>query len=150
MAVAADEEKKKREKQLETETMDTSTAKDTTFATPGGELVISKLLTSEDKSWTLVDSLKHLTPLLTLTSRVGCSLAEFINLLIRIAITPLVRNPHRSRYRDDPYVAPSEDALQICDEVTLLLIDSLQWEVPMPTACEQAMRSPIKDWLFAG
>lgn len=157
LAVAADEEKKKREKKSEVEKMDTSSTKDTDCITSivVGEEVISKLSpasgkVTSDSSWPSVDSLKHLTPLLTLTSRVGRSLAEFMNLLIRISITPLVRNPHRSRYRDDPYVAPSDDALQICDEVTLLLVESLQWTVPLPSLCEQAARSPIKDWLFDG
>lgn len=118
--------------------------------------VVSKLSpggvrNEKEQPWVLVESLKHLTPLLTITSRVGRSLAELMNLLIRIAITPLIRNPHRrDRYRDDVYVPPSEDALQICDEVTLLLVDSLKWEVPMPRACSQAMESPIRDWLFAG
>ena len=147
------------------ETMDTSAPLPTI---PSGELsqsgstglasdeVVSKLSlggvrNKKEQPWLLVESLKHLTPLLTITSRVGRSLAELMNLLIRIAITPLIRNPHRrERYRDDIYVPTSEDALQICDEVTLLLVDSLKWEVPMPQACSQAMESPIRDWLFAG
>ena len=147
------------------ETMDTSAPLPTM---PSGELtqtgstglasneVVSKLSlggvhNKKEQPWLLVESLKHLTPLLTITSRVGRSLAELMNLLIRIAITPLIRNPHRrERYRDDIYVPTSEDALQICDEVTLLLVDSLKWEVPMPQACSQAMESPIRDWLFAG
>ncbi|XP_064399727.1 E3 ubiquitin-protein ligase HUWE1-like isoform X3 [Halichondria panicea] len=158
LAVAADEEKKKREKKSDVENMDTSSSTkdaDSSASTLLSEEVISKLSPaggnmSCDQPQLLVDSLKHITPLLTITSKVGRSLAEFMNLLIRISITPLVRNPHRSRFRDDPYVAPSEDALQICDKVTLLLVESLQWEVPSPSKCEQAMRSPIKDWLFNG
>lgn len=105
LAVAADEEKKKREKHLEVEKMDTSTAKDadsTASTLVGEEEIVSKLSPAGgNHSWQLVKSLKHLTPLLMLTSRVGRSLAEFMNLLIRICITPLVRNPHRSRYRDE-------------------------------------------------
>ncbi len=157
LAVAADEEKTKRDKKSEVEKMDTSSTKDSDCTTSIAvrEKVVSKLSPANGgaksgSSWSFVDSLKHLTPLLTLTSRVGRSLAEFMNLLIRISITPLIRHPHRSRYRDDPYVPPSEDALQICDEVTLLLVDSLQWMVPLPSQCEPAMRSPIKDWLFNG
>lgn len=145
------------------ETMDTSTPLHGMTAglsfrfDAASDEVISKLSPSagvhkeEKQPWVSVESLKHLTPLLSITSRVGRSLAELTNLLVRIAITPLIRNPHRrERYREDNYVPPSEDALKICDEVAMLLVDSLKWEVPMPQACSQAMESPIRDWLFAG
>ena len=100
----------------------------------------------------LVQSLKQLTPLLTVTSRVGRALAELMSLLVRICTSPLHR-PHRrgpGHMLVHTYHPPSEDAINVCLEVTNLLVDSLKWEVPMPQACRSAMQSPIRDWLFAG
>ena len=101
----------------------------------------------------LVESLKQLTPLLTITSRVGRSLAELMSLLIRLSTSPL----HRAHRRGvghplivHSYQEPAKEAIQVCMEVTNLLVDSLKWEVPMPQACSSAMHSPIRDWLFAG
>lgn len=101
----------------------------------------------------LVESLKQLTPLLTITSRVGRSLAELMSLLIRLSTSPL----HRSHRRGvghpllmHSYQEPAREAIEVCMDVTNLLVDSLKWEVPMPQACSSAMQSPIRDWLFAG
>ena len=101
----------------------------------------------------LTDSLKQLTPLLTITSRVGRSLAELINLLIRLSTSPLYRTHRRGPGHTiilNNYQPPSEDAIAICTEVTNLLVESMNWEVPMPRECSPAMQSPIRDWLFAG
>ena len=101
----------------------------------------------------LTDSLKQLTPLLTITSRVGRSLAELINLLIRLSTSPLYRTHRRGPGHTiilNNYQPPSEDAIAICTEVTHLLVESMNWEVPMPRECSPAMQSPIRDWLFAG
>ena len=101
----------------------------------------------------LTDSLKQLTPLLTITSRVGRSLAELINLLIRLSTSPLYRTHRRGPGHTiilNNYQPPSEDAIAICTEVTHLLVESMNWEVPMPQECSPAMQSPIRDWLFAG
>lgn len=101
----------------------------------------------------LVESLKQLTPLLTITSRVGRSLAELMSLLVRLSTSPL----HRAHRRgvghpliSHGYQEPAKEAIQVCMEVTNLLVESLKWEVPMPQACSSAMHSPIRDWLFAG
>ena len=101
----------------------------------------------------LVESLKQLTPLLTITSRVGRALAELMSLLIRLSTSPL----HRAHRRgvghpliNHGYQEPAKEAIEVCMEVTNLLVDSLKWEVPMPQACSSAMHSPIRDWLFAG
>lgn len=101
----------------------------------------------------LVESLKQLTPLLTITSRVGRSLAELMSLLIRLSTSPL----HRTHRRGvghilmvHSYQEPAKEAIDVCMEVSNLLLDSLRWEVPMPQACSSAMHSPIRDWLFAG
>jgi hypothetical protein len=48
------------------------------------------------------------------------------------------------------YHEPAREAIEVCQDVTNLLVDSLKWEVPMPEACSSAMQSPIRDWLFAG
>lgn len=101
----------------------------------------------------LTDSLKQLTPLLTITSRVGRSLAELMNLLIRLSTSPLYRTHRRGPGHTiilNNYQPPSEDAIAICTEVTNLLVESMNWEVPMPRECPPAMQSPIRDWLFAG
>ena len=83
----------------------------------------------------LTDSLKQLTPLLTITSRVGRSLAELMNLLIRLSTSPLYRTHRRGPGHTiilNNYQPPSEDAIAICTEVTSLLVESMNWEVPMP------------------
>lgn len=101
----------------------------------------------------LTDSLKQLTPLLTITSRVGRSLAELMNLLIRLSTSPLYRTHRRGPGHTiilNNYQPPSEDAIAICTEVTSLLVESMNWEVPMPREWPPAMQSPIRDWLFAG
>ena len=101
----------------------------------------------------LTDSLKQLTPLLTITSRVGRSLAELINLLIRLSTSPLYRTHRRGPGHTiilNNYQPPSEDAIAICTEVTNMLVESMNWEVPLPKGCSPAMQSPIRDWLFAG
>lgn len=101
----------------------------------------------------LVQSLKQLTPLLTITSHVGRSLAELMSLLVRISTSPLHR-PHRRgpghSFLMHSYHPPSSEAIAVCMEVTNLLVDSLNWEVPRPQAYSAAMQSPISDWLFAG
>lgn len=101
----------------------------------------------------LVESLKQLTPLLAVTSRVGRSLAELMSLLVRLSTSPL----HRAHRRGvghplimHSYQEPAKEAIDVCMDVTNLLVDSLKWEVPMPEACSSAMQSPIRDWLFAG
>lgn len=101
----------------------------------------------------LVESLKQLTPLLTITSRVGRSLAELMSLLIRLSTSPLHRGHRRGVGHPllmHSYQEPAREAIEVCMEVTNLLVDSLKWEVPMPQACSSAMQSPIRDWLFAG
>lgn len=101
----------------------------------------------------LVESLKQLTPLLTITSRVGRSLAELMSLLIRLSTSPLHRTHRRGVGHPlivHGYQEPAKEAIEVCMEVSNLLLDSLKWEVPMPQACSSAMQSPIRDWLFAG
>ena len=101
----------------------------------------------------LVESLKHLTPLLTITSRVGRSLAELMSLLVRLSTSPLHRTHRRGAGHAlimQGYLDTSKEAMDVCLEITNLLADSLCWEVPMPHACSSAMESPIRDWLFAG
>ena len=101
----------------------------------------------------LVESLKQLTPLLTITSRVGRSLAELMSLLIRLSTSPLHRTHRRGVGHPlivHSYQEPAKEAIEVCMEVSNLLLDSLKWEVPMPQACSSAMQSPIRDWLFAG
>lgn len=101
----------------------------------------------------LVESLKQLTPLLTITSRVGRSLAELMSLLIRLSTSPLHRTHRRGVGHPlivHGYQEPAKEAIEVCMEVSNLLVDSLKWEVPMPQACSSAMQSPIRDWLFAG
>lgn len=101
----------------------------------------------------LVESLKQLTPLLTITSRVGRSLAELMSLLVRLSTSPLHRTHRRGVGHPlivHSYQEPAKEAIEVCMEVTNLLVDSLKWEVPMPEACSSAMQSPIRDWLFAG
>ncbi len=100
----------------------------------------------------LIRYLKQLTPLLTVASRLGRALAELMNLLVRISTSPLHR-PHRrgpGHIFVHTYHPPSEDAIDVCQEVTNLLVDSLRWDVPTPQACPAAVQSPIGDWLFAG
>ena len=107
----------------------------------------------EGLSSSLVNSLKQLTPLLSITSRVGRSLAELVNLLIRLSTSPLYRTHRRGPGHTillNNYQPPSEDAIAICTEVTDMLVESMKWEVPMPKGCTPAMQSPIRDWLFAG
>ena len=114
---------------------------------------ISQTQSTSAVSPSLTDSLKQLTPLLTITSRVGRSLAELINLLIRLSTSPLYRTHRRGPGHTiilNNYQPPSEDAIAICTEVTNLLVESMNWEVPMPRECSPAMQSPIRDWLFAG
>ena len=101
----------------------------------------------------LVESLKQLTPLLTIMSRVGRSLAELMSLLIRLSTSPLHRTHRRGPGHAlimHGYQEPAKESIDVCMEVTNLLVDSLRWEVPMPQACSSAMQSPIRDWLFAG
>ena len=101
----------------------------------------------------LADSLKQLTPLLSITSRVGRSLAELMNHLIRLSTSPLYRTHRRGPGHTiilNNYQPPSVDAIAICTEVTNMLVESMKWEVPMPQECSPAMQSPIRDWLFAG
>ena len=99
----------------------------------------------------LIQSLKQLTPLFTITSRVGRSLAELLSFLVKVSTSPLHR-PHRrgAGFLIPHYQPPSEEAINVCSEVTNLLLDSLNWEVPMPELCLSAMQSPIRDWLFGG
>lgn len=99
----------------------------------------------------LIQSLKQLTPLLTITSRVGRSLAELLSFHVKVCTSPLHR-PHRrgAGFLIPHYHPPSEEAIAVCSEVTNLLLDSLKWEVPMPETCLPAMESPIRDWLFGG
>ena len=99
----------------------------------------------------LIQSLKQLTPLFTITSRVGRSLAELLSFLVKVSTSPLHR-PHRrgAGFLIPHYQPPSEEAINVCSEVTDLLLDSLKWEVPMPESCLSAMQSPIRDWLFGG
>ena len=120
------------------------------------DIVKSKLASLQPdggSSSNLADSLKQLTPLLSITSRVGRSLAELMNLLIRLSTSPLYRMHRRGPGHTiilNNYQPPSEDAIAICGEVTNMLVESMKWEVPMPRDCSPAMQSPIRDWLFAG
>lgn len=133
------------------ETTDTPTSTeppDTSKTTPnksgGGQLQHSSIL---------VESLKQLAPLLTVTSRVGRSLAELMSLLVRLSTSPLHRTHRRGAGHSliiHGYFETSKEAMDVCTEITNLLADSLCWEVPMPRACSSAMQSPIRDWLFAG
>ena len=114
---------------------------------------LSQVQATSEAAPSLTDSLKQLTPLLTITSRVGRSLAELINLLIRLSTSPLFRTHRRGPGHTiilNNYQPPSEDAIAICKEVTNMLVESMNWEVPMPQECSPAMQSPIRDWLFAG
>ena len=99
----------------------------------------------------LIQSLKQLPPLFTITSQVGRSLAELLSFLVKVSTSPLHR-PHRrgAGFLIPHYQPPSEEAISVCSEVTDLLLDSLRWEVPMPERCLPAMESPIRDWLFGG
>ena len=99
----------------------------------------------------LIQSLKQLPPLFTITSHVGRSLAELLSFLVKVSTSPLHR-PHRrgAGFLVSHYQPPSEEAINVCSEVTDLLLDSLKWEVPMPEMCHSAMQSPIRDWLFGG
>ena len=122
------------------------------------DIVFPKLKTQQQQQQQqqptmLAESLKQLTPLLSITSRVGRSLAELMSLLIRNSTSPLHRHHRRGPGHHLPmhsYHQPSEDAISVCLEVTDLLVDSLKWEVPTPKACLSAMHSPISEWLFAG
>ena len=110
-------------------------------------------LTAPSTPSILVQSLKQLTPLLTITSHVGRSLAELMSLLVRISTSPLHRLHRRGpghSFLMHSYHPPSSEAIAVCMEVTNLLVDSLNWEVPRPQAYSAAMQSPISDWLFAG
>lgn len=101
----------------------------------------------------LVESLKQLTPLLTVTSRVGRSLAELMSLLVRLSTSPQQRTFRRGAGHSltiHGYLETSKESMGVCMEITNLLADSLCWEVPMPHSCSSAMQSPIRDWLFAG
>lgn len=99
-----------------------------------------------------VQSLKQLTPLLAVTSRVGGALAELISLLVKLCTSPLHRQHRRAGHGliAYSYQPPSEDAIAVCLEATNLLVDSMRWEVPPPTACTAAMLSPIHERLFKG
>ena len=105
----------------------------------------------EIKPNVLIQSLKQLPPLFTITSHVGRSLAELLSFLVKVSTSPLHR-PHRrgAGFLISHYQPPSEEAINVCSEVTDLLLDSLKWEVPMPEMCHSAMQSPIRDWLFGG
>lgn len=113
---------------------------------------VSKLSNVEMKpNSILLHSLKELTPLFTITSRVGRSLAELLSFLVKVSTSPLHR-PHRrgAGFLISNYQPPSEEAINVCSEITTLLLDSLKWTVPMPELCVSAMQSPIRDWLFGG
>lgn len=139
------------------ESMDTTTASSQDSKSTEQSVVASKLSgttsTTPSTPSILVQSLKQLTPLLTITSHVGRSLAELMSLLVRISTSPLHR-PHRRgpghSFLMHSYHPPSTEAIAVCMEVTNLLVDSLNWEVPRPLAYCAAMQSPISDWLFAG
>ena len=149
------------------ETMDTSAATVGSQTPPtlsnqetsisDGEEVVSKLSVTisskQHQPMILVESLKQLTPLLAVTSRVGRSLAELMSLLVRLSTSPLHRSHRRGAGHSlgmVTYQPPLDEAINVCKEVTNLLVDSLKWEVPMPHACSSAMQPPIRDWLFAG
>ena len=148
----------------QSEAMDTSSTlqQPTQSATSETEMVddsdvvkskFTSLQPDSGSSSNLADSLKQLTPLLSITSRVGRSLAELMNLLIRLSTSPLYRMHRRGPGHTiilNNYQPPSEDAIAICGEVTDMLVESMKWEVPMPRDCSPAMQSPIRDWLFAG
>lgn len=113
---------------------------------------VSKLSNVEMKpNSILLHSLKELTPLFTITSRVGRSLAELLSFLVKVSTSPLHR-PHRrgAGFLISNYQPPLEEAINVCSEITTLLLDSLKWTVPMPELCVSAMQSPIRDWLFGG
>ena len=99
----------------------------------------------------LVLSLRQLPPLFTVTSNVGRSLAELLSFLVKISTDPIHRAQRRGAgFVVSHYQPPWEEAISVCSEVTDLLLDSLNWEVPLPEACTPAMKSPIRDWLFGG
>ena len=107
---------------------------------------------SEEKGDTtraLSQALKHFTPPLAVTSRVGRSLAELMNLLVRLSTGPLHR-PFRRGLGDGPYHPPSEDAITVCMHMSDLLVQSLTWNVPTPVGCGFITESLLKDWLFTG
>lgn len=99
-----------------------------------------------------VQSLKQLTPLLAVTSRVGGALAELISLLVKLCTSPLHRQHRRAGHGlvAYSYQPPSEDAVAVCLEASDLLVESMRWEVPLPAACGAAMLSPIHERLFKG
>ena len=99
----------------------------------------------------LIQSLKQLPPLFTITSQVGRSLAELFSFLVKISTDPIHRAQRRGAgFVVSTYQPPWEEAIAVCSEVTDLLLDSLKWEVPVPETCVPAMQSPIRGWLFGG
>ena len=86
--------------------------------------------------------------LLSITSRVGHSLAELMSLLVRMSTGTLHRPQRRGVGVSLPaYHPPSVEAMAICQEATELLVSNLRWEVPSPRT---PSLSPACLWLFSG
>ena len=102
-------------------------------------------------------SAQSLRPLLlSLTSRVGRSLAELMSLLVRMSTGTLHRPQRRGGVGVNvvAYLPPSPEAIAICQEATNLLVDSLGWKVPVPQSMKTTSLSPAvlpsRLWLFTG
>ena len=98
----------------------------------------------------LLQSLKPFTPLLSVMSRAGASLAELMSLLVRISTSPLHRPQRRGPGMSiHLYHPPSPEAIGMCTEITSFLLESLKWEVPIPSALNLPLTSsPARDWMF--
>lgn len=89
--------------------------------------------------------------LLSLTSRVGRSLAELMSLLVRMGTGTLHRPQRRGVGANvPPYHPPTPEAIAICQEATDLLVESLRWKVPLPQSMKTPALSPTRLWLFTG
>lgn len=95
-------------------------------------------------------SLKPYMPLLAVTSRVGRSLAELMSLLVRLCTGPLHRPSRRGPGMVNNYHPPSEEAVKVCTRLTDMLVESLQWEVPIPSDDIIIVDKDMKEWLFSG
>ena len=103
------------------------------------------------ESKAFIQALKSFTPPLAVTSRVGRSLAELMSLLVRLCTGPLQRPPRRGPGNGAvPYYPPSEDAISVCTKVTDLLLESLTWDVPIPSDVHNITDVDVKEWLFSG
>ena len=138
--------KKKEESEVESKTKETGTPPKSIPVS-----VISDNQPNQDDSKTFVQTLKSFTPPLTVTSRVGRSLAELMSVLVRICSSPQQRPLRRgpgSVYVS--YNPPSDEAVAVCMKMTELLNNSLTWKVPVPSEIDDINDPDMKEWLFSG